>query len=118
MVNINQLDVDVSIFDMPCFALYAGEANSKIVIPFERSSPSQLSEIKNKLSKNIKDKLKRNVPISIYESSTPIPYTVTDDGESIYLPVKLNDLANCSPSLINISAIGALTDTKSLLNFR
>jgi len=120
VININQPDVDVSIFDMPCFALYSGEANLKIVIPFEvlgiESSPSQLSEIKNKLAKNIRSRLKRNASISIYESSTPIPYTVTDDGECIYLPVKLNDLTNCSPSLINVSAIGILTDTKSLLN--
>jgi len=122
VININQLDVDVSIFDMPCFALYAGEANLKIVIPFEvmgiESSPSQLSEIKNKLTKHIRSRLKRIASISIYESSTPIPYTVTDDGECIYLPVKLNDLTNCSPSLINVSAIGKLTDTQSLLYFR
>ncbi|MDQ1329028.1 MAG: hypothetical protein QG641_2317, partial [Candidatus Poribacteria bacterium] len=100
----------------------SGKANSKIVIPFEvlgiESSPSQLSEIKNKLTKHIRSRLKINASISIYESSTPIPYTVTDDGECIYLPVKLNDLTNCSLSLINVSAIGALTDTKSLLNLR
>jgi hypothetical protein len=116
VININQPDVDVSIFDMPCFALYAGEANSKIIIPSEESSPSQLSEIKNKLAKNIKSRLKRNVSISIYESSTPIPYTITDDGESIYLPVKIDDLINCSPSLINVSAITTLTNVQSLLN--
>lgn len=122
VININQPNVDISIFDMPCFALYAGEDNLKIIIPFEvlgiESSPSQLSEIKNKLTKHIRSRLKRNASISIYESSTPIPYTITDDGECIYLPVKLDDLTNCSPSLINVSAIGVLTDTQSLLNFR
>jgi len=121
VINTIPLDMDVSIFDMPCFALYSGDNNVKIVIPFEsfkvEPSPSQLSAIKNDLSKNIKNRLKKGrISVSIYENSTPIPYTIADDAKNVYLPVKLSDLVYLIPSMSSISTVDKIIDINSLIN--
>ena len=121
VIKLTQPDLDISIFDIPCFALYDGDTNLRVVIPYEalsiEPSPSQLSALKNDLSKRIRSRLKKvRASISIYESSTPIPYSITDDAERVYLPVRLNYLPYISSSMVSLSAIGTLTDTNSLIN--
>ena len=114
LINITQTD-DISALDVPCFALYAGDSSLKIVIPFEtlniEPSPSQLSALRNTLAKYIRSRLKTGrASVYLYESSMPIPYTITGDGERVYLPVSLDDLSTLSPTMTNVSAIGTITD--------
>jgi hypothetical protein len=110
-------------FEIPSLALYSGDRPLWIIIPFELikmmtkgvSPIDRISDLAASLGKHLRKMLKTFDGISIfsYESSIPTPYSVADDGKSIYLPVRLEEVYKLSPEMAFADNIGIPEDLNS-----
>lgn len=118
VVQLAQSNLDLSGLNGLCFGLYNGDGVINIIFPYESLKTamnidlSRLSEITYAFRKYFKGKFKitRSLPIFSYESSTPIPYTLTDGGDKAYIPICIEHIKNFSPLMADISAIGDLNN--------
>jgi hypothetical protein len=107
-------------FDVPSFALYGGNGSLQIVIPFrilEASIDMKLSRLPSlatALERHLRRMLKdaNGIHISIYEGSTLIPYSLTEDGKQVNLPVKLEDVYKLSSDMARPTAVRAVKEVE------
>ena len=105
-------------FDVPSFALYSGNGALQIVIPFrilEASIDMKLSRLPSlatALERHLRWMLKgaSGIHVSIYEGSTLIPYSLTEDGKQVNLPVKLEDVYKLSSDMARPTAVRAVKE--------
>jgi hypothetical protein len=112
-------------FDMPSFVLYSGGAELRIVIPFEvlesgiglKLPLSRIPDLAEAFNRHLRRMLKApdGVYVSLYEGSTPIPYSVADDGERANLPAKLEDVSKLSPNMACANAVGTIERIESFM---
>jgi len=115
-------------FDIPCFALYSGDFPLWIIMPFElikmitngNSPLSKVSDLALSLGKYLRRALNTfsGVNIYTYETSIPMPYSIADDGVSVYVPVKLEDVYKLSPEMAMARNIGTINEMKSFVPLR
>lgn len=60
-------------------------------------------------------KVRNGIRISLYEGSTPIPYSLADDGERVELPVKVEDIYKFSPDMACVTAVGTIEEMGSFM---
>ena len=111
--------------NIPSFVLYNGGTPVKMVIPFEvlkaginLDSPlSRLPDIAEAFNRYLRRMLKTSdgVHVCIYESSSPIPYSLAGDGERANLPVKLEDITKLSPDTTLANAVGIIEKIESFI---
>jgi hypothetical protein len=46
----------------------------------------------------------------------PIPYSITNDGENVELPAKLDQVHRLSPEMARVDMMGAIEDVKSIIS--
>jgi len=115
--------------DIPSFVLYNGDAPLRVVIPLEileagadgewalRWEMSRLPELASAFNKWLRHELETldGMRVYFYEGYMPIPYSITDDGKNVNLPVRLADVPNLSPEMASIGAVGEIEDAESFI---
>ena len=105
-------------FEIPCFALYSGDAHLWIIMPYEIIKPlSRVSDLANSIGKYLRRALNTFSGVSIFthEVCVPSPYSIADDGISFYLPAKLEEVYKLSPetayvnNIVDVKTIGSFT---------
>lgn len=78
---------------------------------------SRLPELASAFNKWLRHELKTlgGMRVSFYEGYMPIPYSITDDGRKVNLPVRLADVPNLSPEMASIGAVGEIEDAESFI---
>ena len=121
IIQVDQMELEISDFDMPCFLLYS-DPKLYIVVPFEAMAtdtdaeplPSRLLALEKCLSKHVRNTLKRS-KLSLDGDFIPIPYSILDDGKSVSLPIRLDDIYDFLPSMARINEIGTVKSAESLI---
>ena len=133
VIQVDQPDIDLlnplsllfQKFNMPSFVLYSASAPLRIVIPFEvleagidvKPPLSRLPDLAAALGRFLRRTLnvQNGVYVSLYEDSTPIPYSIADDGERINLPVKPADVFSLSPNMARAAEVGRIEVIESFM---